>query len=152
MTAKRDSLFPSTSVGRAQGANIARTPSRESLAVHPLLNPVPTVPPSSAALDSAKYVPYTPRQRLATTSTPVQALATQSQGSVPGKPQLANLRTAAQNIGLEASSVGWAILEKISYEGDTSDEWSEIWNALTKARVRLPVPTLMVLLTVRRRH
>lgn len=136
MTAKRDNLFPSASVGRAQGANIARTPSRETLAVHPLLSAAPPLPPSgSATSDSAKYVPYTPRQRLGTT-----ALATSSQGSTSGKPQLANLRTVAQSIGLEANSVGWAILEKISYEGDTSDEWSEIWNALTKSRVRLRVP------------
>lgn len=66
--------------------------------------------------DSTKYVPYTPRQR------------------TPAKPPLASLRAAAQNIGLDANSVGWAILEKISYEGE---EWPEIWSALTKARVRL---------------
>ena len=81
----------------------------ESLA-HPLLDN-----------DSTKYVPYTPRQRPATT---------------PARPPLASLRAAAQGIGLDASSVGWAMLEKISYEGDTSDEWAEIWNVLTKARVR----------------
>ena len=146
MTAKRDSLFPPASIGRAQGANIVRTPSREALAVHPLLSPGPSAPPSNATSDSssgAKYVPYTPRQRQAMTGPPVQAAATPSQGSAPGKPQLVNLRAAAQNIGLETHSIGWAILEKISYEGDTSDEWSEIWNALTKGRVRLAIYHLM---------
>ena len=113
--------FPATSIGRAQGANFAPT----ALAVHPLLNPTQT-----STADSAKYVPYTPRQRLAT------QLPT-SQGS--GRPQLANLKAAAQTLGLEANSLGWAILDKIAYEGDTSDEWSEIWNALTKARVCLAV-------------
>lgn len=143
MAAKRDSSFPSTSIGRAQGANIVRTPSRETLAVHPLLNPGPSAPPSNPTLDnssSAKYVPYTPRQRQATTATPVQTAAALSQGNAPGKPQLVNLRTTAQDIGVGVSSVGWAILEKISYEGDSSDEWSEIWSALTKGRVRLAVP------------
>jgi len=98
----------------SSGASIARTPSRESLTVHPLL--------TNPAVDSARYVPYTPRQRSAP-----------SQG---GKPPLVNLKAAAQGIGLEPTSIGWAILDKIAYEGDTSDEWSEIWSALTKARVR----------------
>ncbi|KAH0836503.1 hypothetical protein J3R83DRAFT_8141 [Lanmaoa asiatica] len=128
MTAKRDSLFPSASIGRAQGANIVRTPSREALAVHPLLNPGPSTLPSNATLDGS------PKRQAAATVTP-------SHGSTPnGKHQLASLRVAAQNIGLEADSIGWAILEKISYEGDTSDEWSEIWNALTKGRATLLLP------------
>ncbi|KAI9573913.1 hypothetical protein HD554DRAFT_2166739 [Boletus coccyginus] len=97
----------------SSGASIARTPSRESLTVHPLLN-VPS--------DSARYVPYTPRQRSTATAPRV------------------NLKAAAQSIGLEPTSIGWAILDKISYEGDTSDEWSEIWNALTKARATLLLP------------
>ncbi|KAF8141862.1 hypothetical protein EV363DRAFT_35915 [Boletus edulis] len=137
MSAKRDSLFPSASVGRAQGVHIVRTPSRESLAVHPLLN-------APHHLDSAKYVPYTPRQRQPTTATatPVQPTTTApSQGSVPAKPHIANLRAAAQSIGLESNSIGWAILEKISFEGDTSDEWSEIWNALIKSRATLLLPS-----------
>ncbi|KAG9312788.1 hypothetical protein JVU11DRAFT_6202 [Chiua virens] len=138
MTTKRDSLFPSASVGRAHGASIVRTPSRETLAVHPLLNPGP---PSGATLDNAKYVPYTPRQRQATTGPPVQAQPAPSQSTVPPKPQLTNFRDIAQGIGLDTNSIGRAILEKISYEGDTSDEWSEIWNALTKSKATLLLPS-----------
>lgn len=103
---------------------------QESLAVHPLLN---------TSVDNAKYIPYTPRQRQP------------APPSAPLKPQLANLRTATQSIGLDTNTVGWAILEKISYEGDTSDEWSEIWNALTKARVRLVVVPLPLLIVHRQR-
>ena len=129
MTAKRDSLFPSASVGRAQGTHIVRSPSRESLVVHPLLN-------TNTSSQPVEYVPYTPRQRQPVTATPPAPPAS-SQGTAPAsaKLQLASLRAAAQTIGLDANSIGWAILEKISYEGDTSDGWSEIWNTLTKARV-----------------
>ncbi|KAL4064059.1 hypothetical protein V8B97DRAFT_2078625 [Scleroderma yunnanense] len=140
MSSRRDSLFPATSIGRSPVANIARTESRESLTAHPLLAPASdsTTPPSN------KYVPYTPRQRPATTGSPVlptvSALPQQPQPCATGKLQLMNLKAAAQDMGLDAGSVGWAILEKLSYEGDTSEEWAEIWNAVTKDKASLLLP------------
>lgn len=47
-----------------------------------------------------------------------------------------NLKAAAQNIGLDASSVGWAMLEKLTHEIDYSLEWNEIWHALSIDKVR----------------
>lgn len=46
-----------------------------------------------------------------------------------------NLKAAAQGVGLDAGSVGWAILEKLAHEGDTTEDWAEIWNAVTKGKV-----------------
>ena len=46
-----------------------------------------------------------------------------------------NLKAAAQNIGLDGSSVGWAILEKFISETDHSPEWNEIWHALSTDKV-----------------
>jgi hypothetical protein len=94
------------------------TATKSDALAHPLLD-----------TDSTTYVPYTPRPR-------------------PAKPPLASLRAAAQSLGLDAGSVGWAMLDRIAYEGD---EWAEIWTALTKARVR-PVAALDRLLTVCRRR
>jgi len=46
-----------------------------------------------------------------------------------------NLKAAAQNIGLDTLSVGWAMLEKLIHESDHSPEWNEIWHALSIDRV-----------------
>jgi len=46
-----------------------------------------------------------------------------------------NLKAAAQNIGLDASSVGWAMLEKLIHESDHSPEWNETWHALSIDKV-----------------
>lgn len=51
--------------------------------------------------------------------------------------QLMNLKAAAQRVGLDAGSVGWAILEKLACEGDTTEDWAEIWNAVTKGKVSI---------------
>ncbi|KAH7885677.1 hypothetical protein F5I97DRAFT_1874306 [Phlebopus sp. FC_14] len=156
MSTRRESLFPATSIGRAQGATIVRSASRESLIAHPLLSPGSSLPPSSptptpdgsAHSSNAKYVPYTPRQRQATATTATVAQPpvsvppqlSQSQGGAANKLQLVNLKSAAQGIGLDVGSVGWAILEKLSYEGDTTGEWAEIWTAITKGKASLLLP------------
>jgi len=143
MSSHRDSLFPATSIGRSPVNSIARTASRESLAAHPLLAPSS----DTTALSSNKYVPYTPRQRQATTGSPVlptvSALPQQQQPSAnmhacaARQLQLMNLKAAAQSVGLDAGSVGWAILEKLAHEGDATEDWAEIWNAVTKGKVSL---------------
>ena len=86
----------------------------------------------------ALFRPYVPRQRQPAIATP-SAPPALSQGTAPtsAKLQLVSPRAAAQTSDLDANSIGWAILEKISYEGDTFDGWSDIWNTLTKAKVCL---------------
>ncbi|KAF7964557.1 hypothetical protein HWV62_5696, partial [Athelia sp. TMB] len=66
----------------------------------------------------------------------------QSHGAT-GKLQLVNLKAAAQGIGLDTGSVGWAILEKLVGSGMTeaeNDEWTEIWNAVTTGKATLLLP------------
>ncbi|KAI6009657.1 hypothetical protein EDC04DRAFT_3146223 [Pisolithus marmoratus] len=145
MSVRRD--FPATSIGRSQAANIARTDSRESLTAHPLLSTSSSSTPTADLAASNKYVRYTPRQRPAPSGSPVQPVVsmslpqqTQSQSAATGKLQMMNLKAAAQDIGLDSASIGWAILEKISYEGDTTEEWAEIWNAITKGKASLLLP------------
>jgi hypothetical protein len=46
-----------------------------------------------------------------------------------------NLKAAAQGIGLDTACLGWAMLEKLSQDGET-EEWAEIWGAITKGKVR----------------
>ncbi|KAJ3557990.1 hypothetical protein NM688_g1178 [Phlebia brevispora] len=161
---KRDSLFPPSSIGRAQGGLLPRTSSRESLTAHPLLSP--TIPGSSASsvssassssLDSnatpmpaTRYVPYTPRQRggitTATTGTTMQSSIQASpqhhpfHGDATSKLQLMNLKAAAQKGGLDAASTGWAILEKLGTETDHGPEWNEIWNAISVGKATLLLP------------
>jgi hypothetical protein len=63
----------------------------------------------------------------------VAAASHQQQGGATSKLQLMNLKAAAQNVGLDTGSVGWAILEKLV--GSEGGEWIEIWNALWVGKV-----------------
>lgn len=117
--AKRESYPPRTSsLGR-----IPPPPARsEPLAAHPLLT------------DSTprRYVPYTPRQRVG----PAVVVASQ-QG--PAKVDLANLRIAAQALGIGQGSTGWAILERLVGLGQgmmgEGEEWTEVWSAVVTGKV-----------------
>src|SRR5262245_37409163 len=122
---RRESLFPSTSIGRAHGTHlqVQRASSRDSLSAHPLLSPSsPSSSTTTVALPSTttkplapapvpNYVPYTPRQR----TTPISVTAHPSVSASIGDPsatatsklQLMNLKAAAQGIGLDTGSVGW---------------------------------------------
>lgn len=169
----RDTLFPATSIGRSRGQHIQRSASpspslREPLATHPLLSPSPssglspTAPQPESTSDqyptTTRYVPYIPKHRvssIATTGTtnhsPISVSTQQPQyGDATSKLQVMNLKAAAQNIGLDTASVGWAMLEKLIHEDDHSPEWNEIWHALSIDKVsklhvgpgsHLPVPT-----------
>ncbi|EIW78762.1 hypothetical protein CONPUDRAFT_166692 [Coniophora puteana RWD-64-598 SS2] len=112
-------------------------------------------PPNSAAGTAHKYVPYTPRQRTAPPGVPTTAPSAQSsvavsipvapqsqggQGGATSRLQLVNLRSAAQGIGLDTGSLGWAMLEKLSHEADSSDEWTEIWDTVTKGKACMLLP------------
>lgn len=157
-SSSRDSLFPATSIGRSSGQHIQRSVSpspslREPLATHPLLSPSPssTLPPAiTTPLDSAsnqyptitRYVPYIPKHRvssIATTGTtnhsPLSVSTQQPHGDATSKLQVMNLKAAAQHIGLDTASVGWAVLEKLIHENDHSPEWNEIWHALSSDKV-----------------
>ncbi|EGN91890.1 hypothetical protein SERLA73DRAFT_118025 [Serpula lacrymans var. lacrymans S7.3] len=159
MATKREGLFPPSSIGRIQGANIKRVSSFETLSAHPLLSPTSSStslisPPPEQNINAApttaaaKYVPYTPRQRVVTTSATtgttlhpsVSVSPQQPQGGATSKLQLMNLKAAAQGLGLDIGSVGWAILEKLTTEGEVSDDWSEVWNILTKGKASLLLP------------
>lgn len=150
MSSKRDSLFLSGSIGRSGGASIVRASSHESLTAHPLLSPTPssnsTTPTdgsSSTTPSAPKYVPYTPRQRVAptsaTTGTTVHPSVTPHQhplqGDATSKLHLLNLKAAAQRIGLDTASTGWAILERLGGETEHNQEWNDIWGAITTGKV-----------------
>jgi hypothetical protein len=141
MASKRDHLFPSTSIGRAQGSRLQRVDSHDSLTAHPLLT---TNRPSSPAPDqiingAPRYVPYTPRQRVTPTATTFGTTVhppspQQQQGDATNKLQLMNLKAAVQNVGLDTGSIGWAILEKLVSENDAA-EWVELWTTVTSGKV-----------------
>ncbi|KAJ8694979.1 hypothetical protein PTI98_007609 [Pleurotus ostreatus] len=145
LTGSRESLFPATSITR-----LPRTPSHESLTAHPLLAPSSPQDPGATPTISSPYVPYTPRQRVSPSSTATNATVHQSvtaspphqfQGDATSRLQLMNLKAATQNIGLDSTSIGWAMLDKLVTEGDQGAEWTEIWNALTVGKATLLLPT-----------
>lgn len=55
------------------------------------------------------------------------------------KLQLMNLKAAAQALGLDAGSVGWAMLEALL--GEHGTEWDTIWNALSTGKATLLLPS-----------
>ncbi|RDB15935.1 hypothetical protein Hypma_003597 [Hypsizygus marmoreus] len=149
MSSKRDHLFPATSIGRTQGGRLQRVPSNESLTAHPLLssNHSSSSPTTDTTSTSPRYVPYTPRQRVsptsATTGTTVHPPSPQhQQGDATSKLQLVHLKAAAQNVGLDTGSVGWAMLEKLVSESDHHDaEWTEVWTTVTTGKATLLLPS-----------
>lgn len=105
------------------------------------------------------YVPYVPRQqrplptspttaaKYAVSSTPVSrqipaALSTPSSSgatttsAATSKLQMQNLKAAAQKIGLNGTSFGWAMLEKIANEAG----YEKSWNALAAGKATLLLP------------
>jgi hypothetical protein len=148
MAEKKDVPLQVQSLGRAEGTRFRQqNESHESLAAHPLLSSSPSTATTSETKNTAnetvvpRYVPYTPRQRPATTAQPTTGTSSQAPISIfgvqPGATpqlQLQNLKAAAQTIGLPSGSVGWAICEKLCTEGD-KQEWDDIWKALVQQRV-----------------
>lgn len=120
--------------------------SVESLSAHPLLSTSAASPPSPTEQGSPgsvpRYVPYTPRQRLTTTSTTtsttvqpsVSVPAQQHPGDARSKLQLMNLKAATQNIGLDTGSVGWAILERLVGESEHGADWTPVWDAIVTSK------------------
>ncbi|KAF7319401.1 VPS9 domain-containing protein [Mycena chlorophos] len=150
MTSNREA-FPAVSIGRSQG----HATSELLTHTHPLLSP--SSPnhsfdakqrSPSPSRNGPHYVPYTPRQRgpptgLSTTGMTTVAAPPQQQqqagaASATSKLQMVNLKAAAQNVGLDGSSVGWAILEKLVVS--EGGEWTEIWSALAVGKATLLLP------------
>lgn len=160
----RDSLFPATSIGRSHGQHIQRSASpspslREPLATHPLLSPSPSStfsptttttttttsepdPTSNQYPTTTRYVPYIPKHRVSsipttgtTNHSPLSISTQPHHGDATSKLQVMNLKAAAQHIGLDTASVGWAMLEKLIHENDHTPEWNEIWHALSVDKV-----------------
>jgi len=149
MSAIRDD-FPATSIGRTGGHRLQTSSS--GLETHPLLLPRPASPAPSdhgsitggTSLNNnvhPRYLPYTPRQRVtptaATTGTTVHPSSPQHQaGDATSKLQLMHLKAAAQMIGLDSGTLGWAMLERLVLDAEVGDEWTEVWNAITSGKVR----------------
>ncbi|KAJ3839695.1 hypothetical protein EV361DRAFT_806037 [Lentinula raphanica] len=103
---------------------------------------------------SLGYVPYTRTARHKPNPSPsvivTPATTSLSASSVhhldaTTKLQLMHLKAAAQALGLDAGTVGWAILEAL--EGEHGSEWNTIWDAFStgKATLLLPSETLVTL-------
>lgn len=141
-----------SSLGRIQGRSLTRdnSISHDSLSSHPLLSPLDSLSsnatPSPNTASSAnttsvppKYVPYTPRHRVTTSSVTIAPQAPPSLSTTgPATPQLQiqNLKAAAQNAQLSLGSIGWAICEKLYAEGEGA-EWEELWNAIANNKVKI---------------
>jgi hypothetical protein len=127
--------FPAASLSRTAGARLQASSTPES---HPLGSSPP--PPSDVAVHAQKYKPYTPRTRVVPATTTTTLVHPPSPTPVAGedatsKLQLTKARSEAQNLGLETSSIGWAILDKIVVEGETGGLWAEIWASITTGKV-----------------
>ena len=46
-----------------------------------------------------------------------------------------HLKAAAQMIGLDSGTLGWAMLEKVVLDAEVGDEWAEVWNAIVSGKV-----------------
>ncbi|KAF8799213.1 hypothetical protein BYT27DRAFT_7149988 [Phlegmacium glaucopus] len=154
MTSKRENDFPAISIGRTSGSRLQQAAAAHE--AHPLSSPGPAspAPSDSGAISGSgatlsvngnpKYVPYTPRQRVAptsaTTATAHPPSVQQHQGDATSKLQLMHLKAAAQNIGLDSGSLGWSILEKLVLDCDYSEEWTEIYSAITSSKATLLLP------------
>ena len=144
MTSKRENEFPATSIGRTSGMRL-QTPAHDPLSSPRPVSPTPSDPGAisgGATLSisgNPKYVPYTPRQRVlptsATTAIAHPPSPQQHQGDAATKLQFMQLKAAAQNIGLDSGTVGWSILEKLVSHCDHSEEWMEIYSAITFSKV-----------------
>ncbi|KAJ3503372.1 hypothetical protein NLJ89_g8464 [Agrocybe chaxingu] len=146
MSLKRENDFPATSIGRSSGARLQQAAAAHE--AHPLLSPTPSeqnLASGTTANGAPRYVPYTPRQRVtptaATTGTTVHPPSPQQhQGDATSKLQLMHLKAAAQAIGLDSGTLGWAMLEKLVIDVESSDEWTEVWTVITSGKATLLLP------------
>ncbi|KAF9525927.1 hypothetical protein CPB83DRAFT_817737 [Crepidotus variabilis] len=153
MSVRRENSFPATSIGRTSGVKLQASSGVDA---HPLLSPRPPSPALSeqgsitegGPLNSGsapRYRPYTPRQRItptaATTGTTVHPPSpSHLAGDATSKLQVMHLKAAAQMIGLDSGTLGWAILETLVQDVDSSEGWVDVWNALTTGKATLLLP------------
>jgi hypothetical protein len=132
---RRESLVLSNSLGPTHGPQFQSADSTLT-AAHPLLSP----PLSNAP--AQKYVPYVPRHRspstfTSTVNSSAASPSHQADGTTTATTslQLMNLKAAAQSLGVEYGSVGWAMLEHL-VTSDGDGDLDEVWSALTTGQVR----------------
>ncbi|PFH46208.1 hypothetical protein AMATHDRAFT_51216 [Amanita thiersii Skay4041] len=149
----REHSFPSTTMSRtSQNASAKSTRSgySDSDSTVASLHPLESSSPSADAITSpnTSYLPYMPRQRGTATinqnpiAAPTQNSHARQQsrwlGDITAKMQLMQLKTNAQGLGLESSTAGWAILEKLANESTSQgSEWASLWNAITTGKTSL---------------
>lgn len=154
MAARRDTEpFPSVSIGRAGGSRLRaqNDPLLSSGSPRSSLDmttaELKVIAAAAAGTSPPRYVPYTPRHRLpsSTTTTSTSPSVSMSTPQVPGgateKLQLQNMKAAAQAMGLMNDSLGWLMLERLVVIGENS-EWDELWKLITKGKVRFIVINL----------
>lgn len=117
---QRDSISP-------RSASIGRLNQYDPLS-HPLTpEPIP------------RYVPYTPRQRSSPVPKTTHATHGHTETTASTSRSLIDLKASAKAIGLDAGTIGLAILERLVVgSGTTSrveDEWAEIWESVTNGKV-----------------
>jgi hypothetical protein len=133
--------FPATSISRTAGARLQTSSTQE---FHPLGSsppaPASDIAGNISALQAQKYKPYTPRTRVVPATTTNTLVHPPSPTPVAGedatsKLQLTKAKSEAQNLGLDTSSIGWAILDKIVVESETGELWAEVWSSITSGKV-----------------
>ncbi|KAL5531486.1 hypothetical protein ACEPAG_4363 [Sanghuangporus baumii] len=120
-------------------------------------NPPPHHPvQNAAATTTTKYLPYTPRQArvvtgsatTGTASSPVSVAPQPHQHSsgvtapsATSRLQLQNLKAVTQHHGLDASCLGWAMLEELVAGSDQTAAWTEVWAVIATGKTSLLLPT-----------
>jgi hypothetical protein len=46
-----------------------------------------------------------------------------------------HLKAAAQMLGLDSGTLGWAVLERLVMDVEVGEEWTEVWTAITSGKV-----------------
>lgn len=141
--------FPSPSLGRTGGSRLRaqNDPLLSSASPRSSLDSstgsdLKVISSSSVGTSPPRYVPYTPRHRLlsSTTTLSTNPAVSMSSPQIPGgateKLQMQNMKAAAQAIGLTNGTLGWAILDKLAGMSEGSD-WEDLWKTITKEKVCL---------------
>jgi hypothetical protein len=141
----RESLatHPLLSSGPSEPISTGITNDTSSISSSPQTVYVPYVPrqqrplptsPSTAAKSTVSSTPVSRQPSAPLNATSTSGASTTS--AATSKLQLQNLKAAAQKIGLNGTSLGWAILEKLANEG----EFEQAWTALTVGKATLLLP------------
>ncbi|KAL5537087.1 hypothetical protein ACEPAF_910 [Sanghuangporus sanghuang] len=155
-------LSPGPSASLSSSNVIANGTSSSNSSLHSSESPVTAnAPPhhpvqNAAATTATKYLPYTPRQArvvtgsatTGTASSPVSVAPQPHQHSdgvtapsATSRLQLQNLKAVTQHHGLDASCLGWAMLEELVAGSDQTAAWTEVWAVIATGKAALLLPT-----------